>query len=417
MSRGDPYSDDIDWLDVGSDGAPGGTAPPRRPWPRWFTVAVVLAVVALVLSVLNRERGTQSTARVSTAPTTSPTPAPTTPAPSQTAPATFTVPPPSPTAPTAPTSTLPAVSVTRVGRPLLGVTAGWELIARGDEVLVRIELAAGRITRTTVPGSRSENWVTLLAGADRVLIQPFERVPGYLVPDGKPSRELPVLDKDGLAFPGPAPNQMWINSDDSQSAMALTTLEGGKLAGSLPLPPKSSGYEVFADGAGGLLVSGIGGVYTARPDGLRRISTGALLAVGPTGWLVTECDDRYRCQTVLIGRVDGSRQTVNAAIPGRSPRGVISPDGATAAMMTFDHSGRLGLELIDLASGNRRAPKVFLHMESHDGGGIAFSPDSALVFAVTAEKTLAVINRETGTVGGLGVSLPELSQLVLRPAR
>lgn len=411
MSRGDPYSDDIDWLDVGSDGAPGGTAPPRRPWPRWFTVAVVLAVVALVLSVLNRERGSQSTARVSTSPTTSPTPAPTTPAPSLTAPATFTAPPP------APTSTLSAVSVTRLGRPLLGATTGWELTARGDEVLVRIELAAGRITRTTIPGSRSENWVNLLAGADRVLIQPVDRAPGYLVPDGKPSRELPVLDKDGFAFPGPAPNQMWINSGDSQSAMALVTLEGGKLAGSLPLPPEGSTYEVVADGAGGLLVSGVGGVYTARPEGLRRISTGALVAVGPTGWLVAECDDRYRCQTVLIGRVDGSRQTVNAAIRTRDPRGVISPDGATAAMMTFDHSGRIGLELINLASGNRRVLKVFLHAESYDGGGIAFSPDSAWVFAVTAERTLAVINRETGTVGGLGVSLPQISQLVLRPAR
>ncbi|HEX8082549.1 MAG TPA: hypothetical protein VF557_20235 [Jatrophihabitans sp.] len=411
MSRGDPYSDDIDWLDVGSDGAPGGTAPPRRPWPRWFTAAVVLAVVALVLSVLNRERATQSTARVSTLPTTSPTSAPTTPAPSPTAPA-FTV------APPAHTSTLPAVSVTRLGRPLLGATTGWELIARGDEVLVRIELAAGRITRTTVPGSRSDQgFVSLLAGADQVLIQPLDRAPGYLVPDGKPSRELPVLDKDGWVFPGPAPNQMWMRSGDSQPVMALTTLDGGKLAGSLPMPPDSAAYEVVADGAGGLLVSGVGGVYTAGPDGLRRISTGALLAVGPTGWLVAECDDRYRCQTVLIGRVDGSRQTVNAAIPIRSPRGVISPDGATAAMMTFDPSGRLGLELINLASGNRRALKVSLHMESYDGGGIAFSPDSALVFAVTADKTLAVINRETGTVGGLGVSLPELSQLVLRPAR
>jgi hypothetical protein len=411
VSRGDPYSDDIDWLDVGSDGAPGGTAPPRRPWPRWFTAAVVLAVVALVLSVLNRERGTQSTAGVSTAPTTSPTPAPTTPAPSQTAPATFTVP------PSAPTSTLPAVSVTRLGRPLLGATTGWELIARGDEVLVRIELAAGRITRTTVPGSRSDQgFVSLLAGADRVLIQPLERVPGYLVPDGKPSRELPVHDRDGWAFPGPAPNQMWMRSGGSQPVMALTTLDGGKLAGSLPMPPDSSGYEATADGAGGLLVSGVGGVYTARPDGVRRISTGALLAVGPTGWLVAECDDRYRCQTVLIGRVDGSRQTVNAAIPIRSPRGVISPDGATAAMITFDHSGRIGLELINLASGSRRALKVLLYMESYDGGGIAFSPDSALVFAVTAEKTLAVINRETGTVGSLGAPLPPLSQLALRPA-
>jgi hypothetical protein len=406
VGREDAFSDDIDWLDVGSD-APGQATPPRRPWPRWFTVVVVLTAVALVLTVLNRERGVQSAARLSTAPTTSaPPPTPTqTPTSTQTAPETS----------TAPTTALPAVSVTQLDRPLLGATTGWELIGYGDAVLVRIELAAGRITRTAIPSFPDNGAATLLAGTDRVRIQPFDRTPSFLVPDGKPFRELPALKRDGLVFPGPAANQMWMESGDSpHPVMTLATLDGGKLAGSLPIPPELSAYDAVADGAGGLLFPGASGVYAAQSNGLRRISTGSLAAVGPTGWLVTECDDRYRCQTVLIGRADRSRRTVNPPLSVRSPRGSISPDGATAAVMIVDFNGDIALHLLDLASGSQRVLKVFTSDE-YGGAGIVWSPDSSWVFTLTAQGTLVVLNRETGGLGGLNMSLPPLNQLVVRP--
>ncbi|HEX8082550.1 MAG TPA: hypothetical protein VF557_20240 [Jatrophihabitans sp.] len=404
MGRDDAHPDDIDWLDVGPDGAPGEMTPPRRPWPRWFTLTVVALAAALVVAALNYERGgTPSAARGSAAPTT-PTSSST-----QAGPRTPTT--------SAPRPAGPAVSVTRLGRPLLGATTGWELVARGDRVLVRIEPATGRITRTAIPTLLSGGPVYLLAGEDQVLIRPLDKVPGYLVPDGRPARELPaLLEHDGPVYPGPRPDQMWARpSDDHQPVMALMELDGSRLAEFIPIPSENLSFDATADGAGYLLFPGIGGVYNARPDGLRRISTGSLVAVGPTGWLVTECDDRHRCQSVVIDRRDGSRRVVNAAITGRQQRGVISPDGATAAMLTSARNGAIGLQLLDLATGNRRVLNVSVN-QSYEGA-IAFSPDSNWLLAVTVDGTLSVINRKTAAVGSLGVPLPPLSQLVLRPAR
>jgi WD40-like Beta Propeller Repeat len=398
VGRDDAHSEDISWLDVGSE--PAEPAPPRLPWPRWFTLAVALAVVATGVAALNHARSGPAAARVTAAPTTSAST-------SRAAPKT-----------SARATVLPsprAVSVTRLSHPLLGATAGWELFGRDDGVLVRIQPAAGRITRTTIPDLQTGGPMYLVAGSDQVIIRPLDNEPGYLVPDGKPARQLPLRNLNGPVFPGPASNQMWVGGDND-TRMALETLAGARLAGSIPLPQGSSSFNATPDGAGYLLFPGVGGVYDARPDGLRRITTGALLAVGPTGWLVTECDEQDHCHMVLIGRLDGSRRVLNPVSDGRDLRGVISPDGSTAAMVTLSQDGALGLCLLDLASGKRRVLEVALSQESFDGG-VSFSPDGTWLFAITSAKTLAVINSRTGGVGTLGTPLPPLTQLVLRPAR
>jgi hypothetical protein len=417
VGRDDGYSDDIDWLDGGSDwgddaraSAVGQPTPPRRPWPRWFTLAIAVAVVAFVVAALNRERGTPSAAR--------PSGAPTTPVPSTSAPSSTQAAPPTSAAATPPAA-LPNVSITQLPRPLFGATTGWELFGRGDNTLVRIEPAAGRITRTAVPDLLSGGAVYLLPDRNRVLIRPLDTVPSYVVADGKPAVEVPAVpNQNGPILPGPAPNQIWAErSDGQQAVMALTTLDGKRLGPFIPIPSESFAFDVTADGTGYLLYSGIGGVYEARPEGLRRISPGVLLAVGPSGWLVGECDARYRCQMVFIHRADGSRRIVPAEVSANGMRGVISPDGATVAMLTTGTQGVLGLYLLDLTSGRQRVIKVSVEQEFSDAGSLVFSPDSKWLLAVTSDRKLAVINRRTGAVGNLGIPLPALDQLALRPAR
>ncbi|HEX8303956.1 MAG TPA: hypothetical protein VF612_03690 [Jatrophihabitans sp.] len=395
MGRDDAYADDIDWLDVSSADGVGGTAPPRRPWPRWLTLAVTGVVIAVVVAVLNLER------RDPAASTARPAPASST-----------------PLAPAAAQPPLAAVSVTELGRPLLNTTAKWELFGRGPGVLVRIEPAAGRITRTVIPDLRSGGAVYLVAGSDRVVIRPLDHVPGYLVRDGRPAEEMsPLLNVNGPVFPGPSPDRMWVRpADDHQPVMALTTLDGQRLPQYIPVPAGNSSFEAVADGGGYLLYTGIGGVYDARPGGVRRISTGALMAVGPTGWLAVECDERYRCRTVSISRANGQRRTVAEGALSRDWRGVISPDGSTAAVTTAGPNGVVGLSLIDLVHNRvRRLPNQLVNQDALNGA-MVFSPDSAWLFTVAPAGTVSVINPRTAAVSPLGISLPGLSQLVVRPA-
>jgi hypothetical protein len=62
-----------------------------------------------------------------------------------------------------PASTAP-VTITAIGHRLLDVPAVWELFARGQDVVVRSQLALGWVTRTAVPGLASGGEVSFVAG-------------------------------------------------------------------------------------------------------------------------------------------------------------------------------------------------------------------------------------------------------------
>jgi hypothetical protein len=409
MGRDDAYADDIDWLDVDSADATGATRPPRRPWPRWLIVVIAVAAVALMVRVLNIEHRDPSAARPGP-PASSSQPAPSRAASSARLPPQLST--------VVPVQPQQAPSVTRLGHPLLRTTAGWELFGRGPGVLVRIEPAAGRITETPLPPLQSSGPVSLLAGSDRVIVRPLDNVPGLVVPDGRPAAQLPqLLNVAGPVFPGPSPDQLWVEpADDHQPVMALVSASGRRLADVVPIPDGSGSMEAVADGAGYLLYPGIGGLYDARPDGVRRISTGVLVAVGPTGWLTIECDEHYRCATVLIGRVDGLRRTVLDGVVSRDWGGVISPDGSTAAVVTTGPTGAPGLALVDIAHHRLlRIRGVALTQETMTGA-MVFSPDSRWLIVVTADGTVSVVDARTAAVRPLGISLPTLNQLVVRPA-
>jgi hypothetical protein len=192
--------------------------------------------------------------------------------------------------------------------------------------------------------------------------------------------------------------------------MVLLSLDGRVRQQSVPVP---DGVFPVADGAGYLLLVGTHSVEDAGAGRLHRISTGSLVAVGPTGWLVVECDVEHRCATVAIRRTDGSRRVIGPAVDvGESP-GVVSPNGATAAVFNTGPTGTVTLSLITLSSGRQRPIDVDLNPRQLDGT-IVWSPDSRWLFAATADGSLAAISADTGGVGDLGTSLPPLSQLAIR---
>jgi hypothetical protein len=323
-----------------------------------------------------------------------------------------------------PTPTLPAqiaseaptdgepvsVFVDSVGRNLLGVTDDWELFGRGPDVLVRIELAAGRVTRTAVPRLDSTGPMSFIVGPDRVVVQPFDYVAGYEVVDGLPPRSLPsALRHGGPALPGPHPGTVWAWRSPA-SAMRLVRILGGTTGTTVRLPSDS---WATSDGGGYVLASTPDAVWWARPGSLTRISEGTLLAVGPTGWLLRECGDSG-CNTVVIDRRSGTRSVLPGPAMGAGvPVGVMAPDGSVAALFHIGASTAATITLLDLHTGARRQVQVPVSAASFDSVAV-WSPDSRWLFVSEADRGLAVVDGATGEVRDLGVPLPPIEQLAVR---
>jgi len=324
---------------------------------------------------------------------------------------------PSPVAPSR--SPLPSLSsdapeVTELGHPLLGVTAPWELFGLGPDGVVRIELARGRITRTAVPPVDSSGPISFLAGPGTAIVRPLDAVAGYAVPDGQRARTLAgPLGAFGPALPGPDPAHMWavVQSNGQVQAMRLIGFDGRPTAASIALPPTSGG-NAAPDGAGYLVVYAAGGTYDLRPGSIRRITTGQLLAMGPTGWLTLECDDQLRCFTVAVDRSTWAHRVLGPAISTSGPSGLISPDGRAAAIATQDSSGASSVHLIDMSNGKDRVLAV---PARGDGDGMAWSPDGRWLFVAGTDARVHAID-PTGRDHDLGVQLPVLDQLTTRTA-
>jgi Tol biopolymer transport system component len=105
------------------------------------------------------------------------------------------------------------------------------------------------------------------------------------------------------------------------------------------------------------------------------------------------------------------------------PAGVISPDGSTAAVAENGPNGVLTVHLIDLRTGSSRDLNVVLGGSSTDlsfGGdaseqSMAWSPDGRWLFVAASRGQLVVVSAPTGEVQSLGIRLPAVDQVAVRP--
>src|SRR5258707_3165037 len=147
------------------------------------------------------------------------------------------------------------VSVMNLGHPLLGVGAGWELFGRGSGVVVRIQFARGRITRTALPALQSNGPVSFVTDAEGALVRPIDFVTGYLIPDGQPARVAPGAFGAGRpAFPGPDPRHLWVARGPPRDRIGLARVDGRSNAVSVPRPGRALQRRPTPDPAGYLLV-------------------------------------------------------------------------------------------------------------------------------------------------------------------
>ena len=424
----DAESDTVHWLDLGSDLDPNsGRRRPRR-W-RWWGALAVAMVAALLL--IRTQDGAQlltgadrpSAGAAIVAPAISHSASPAGPSPASPSGSTGPLGAPQPGAATADSTAGPAtvdastVAVTELGRPLLAVPADWELFGQGPGVVVRMELAAGRITRTKVPLLGSASPIFFVVGQDRAIVHPMDWVPGYVVHDGKPAtRPPPALNQAVAMLPGPDQRHLWAETRaGTGSALTLLTLDGRPAGVQIPIPQDATVQA--SDRAGNVLMFGIGGMYDARPDGMHRITSGTLLAVGPTHWLARECDERYHCAGVVIDRASGTRRALRTPLDSyEQTAGAVSPDGRMAALLQPNGVGGSNVHLIDLANDADRVTGVTTNSNQTLGGrAFVWSPDSRWLFVTNGAGQVRALNRAGWSVT-LDVRVGRIEQLALRAA-
>jgi len=422
VNERDPDPGGVDWLDLDPDPDLGNPRP-ATDWRWWYLLIAVMAVAALLLT--RNQRATPPVAGTDlagTSATQSLSPLAARPLPESHSPPHHTGSPivgeSSASIGVEPARAAgSAVRVTTVGHPLLPVPATWELFGQGPGIIVRVELARGRITRTSVPEVGSASPIYFVVGHDRAIVHPMDSVPGYVVRDGMPATQLPpALDQAASALPGPDPWHLWAETEaGTATVLSLLTLDGRSTGIQVPIPKDATVQA--SDRAGNVLMFGVGGMYDLRRDGMHRITGGTLLAVGPTRWLTLECDDSYRCDSVVIDRATGARRIVNAPLDAYEQNaGVISPDGRTTALLQPNGIGASTVHLLDLATGTDRLTGVTTSSDQTLGGRTyVWSPDSRWLFVTNGAGRVLALDR-AGRALPLDVHVGAIDQLALRTA-
>jgi hypothetical protein len=399
VNRRDDHADEVEWLDVGRPVPPGAQRATIPRWRWWYPVAA-LALVLLAISALRQHNSSSAKQRSVASPTT----------------AGSTLPASDPAAAPAASPITAPVTILGLGHPLLDVPGTWQLFGRGPNVVVRIDLAAGRVTVTTVPDLASTGPVWFVAGPDEAIVRPLDNVPGYLVPDTQPAQLLgPPFNQGGPLLAGPDAEHVWVQTEnDTTSVLTLVDFDGRSSGKSITLPPNTD--PASSDGAGYPVITGTGGAYDARPAGVDRITSGTLLAVGPTSWLSVECDVRDHCAITVTDRATGVRRTLATPVDDyQSGGGLISPDGRTAALLGPQRNGISAIYLLDLDTGVAIRTRVSIDLYSAGGSGnFVWSPDSRYLFAADGDTSPAVVDRATGSITRLAVTVPPITQVALR---
>jgi hypothetical protein len=315
------------------------------------------------------------------------------------------------------------VAVTQLPDPLLDGRS-LDLFGFSSNDVVRIEIATGRITRTVLP-PLSDVGVSFVPIRRGVLVHRDDGGPAYLVRDGRSAEEAaPALAGRGPLLPGPDPDHVWMmGASDSVTYIGLMGVDGHPTGIAVTLPSYRSSDPV-PDGGGYPLVFGVGGTYWARPGGLTRVTTGAVVAGGPLGWLVVDCDDRARCSGSLVTRA-GSRRSVrglleaglsvgNAALPA----GALSPDGRAAALFVGNPARNMRLVILDVATGKRRPTDLAL-VAGNVSQSLAWTADGRWLFAVDSSARIIAIDTATGrgqplVPDTIVPALPFIEQIALR---
>jgi hypothetical protein len=312
-----------------------------------------------------------------------------------------------------------------IPRGVLPGATGWELLGYGPFGVVGYHPGTGVVVVTPVPGLMSGGGLSFVMAGTTAIIRPLDLVAGYAVPAGKPATELTgLLAQGGPAIAGPDADHLWVWAATGSGPTPEFVLvdAAGRLAGkTINLPLTVQSYWPQPDGTGNLLVPGIGGTYLARPDGLQLVTTGSVLAAGPTAFLVYDCDQHATCSAWAIDRRTGKR----TAIPDRAPpqpfqssTGPISADGHYAAILETTNasdSTAARPHLINLDTGLDRTLILDVADSPNPSSILVFSPDGHYLLIASSGSPIAAVNTQTGHITRLPLPIPPVSVIVVHP--
>ncbi|HEY2509164.1 MAG TPA: hypothetical protein VGI58_21825 [Streptosporangiaceae bacterium] len=312
-------------------------------------------------------------------------------------------------------------TVTRLGPGLLGITAAWDIFARGPNDLVEIQPARGLITTTVVPALETGlPEVSFIIGAHEVLVSYPDLVPGYLIRDGAaPLTVTGPFRNGGPVIPGPDRGHVWVLPGSvGNSELELVGLDGRLAGRSLLLRAgQDLAGTAVSDGRGYVLLMGEDSrLYDVGP-GFSRPVAGQVVAVGPTAWLAVSCHAQ-RCRNLVVNPATGADRLLPGAAAQElywdwPPRGVVSPDGSTAAVIA--EASTPSVRLINMRSGTSRTLPVPM-ANSPANQVMVWSPDSRWLFLAASNGRLLALNARTGALQTFGGQLPNITQVAIRPA-
>lgn len=309
-------------LEPGSDqpaGLPDAPPPRRRRRGRALAAAGAIVAVTAVVALANGERGHDD---------------------------------PSPTShPSSSNAAAPATTIAggavAPGVALAGTARVVTMLA--DGTLSEAVPADGRVHLLALP--RASPTDAVVVGADWVVVRPADATAGTVLDgEGLATPAVGGLDQPAVAaFPGRTPDSLWLATGTGDVVLTLYGLDGVPLGA--PRRMSDVHHLLGADGNGEVAVATSGGTYVTSPDGWQRLTTGRVLALGPTVAVVEECDEVLWCRDLVVDRRTGTRRVLlepASRSNGDGALGAVSADGTVAVLS--DGCGTR-LDRLDLTTG------------------------------------------------------------------
>jgi hypothetical protein len=156
----------------------------------------------------------------------------------------------------------------------------------------------------------------LAPSADGVLVLPADGSPPFRTTPGSETTLPPDVAAAGPLLVGPTDDTVWVpDADAPRDTVRYRLLRlDGTVADDLGSATVDAPDATLlgGDGRGALVVLRRGDVFVVGVDGAARLTTGELIAIGPTTAYVRECESLDGCVVVRVERVTQQRTPVSS---------------------------------------------------------------------------------------------------------